>query len=76
MFMYLGDNEMENKEAIGDEIKRSLREVGVLSHIMPTVISQLTAVIVNAAADAAAGVCILTAGESHERHNYVKTRWI
>ena len=43
----------ENKEVIVDEIKRSLREVGVLSHIMPTVISQLTAVIVNAAADAA-----------------------
>lgn len=43
----------ENKELIVDEIKRSLSEVGVLSNIMPTAISQLTAVIVNAAADAA-----------------------
>ena len=43
----------ENKEAMEDEIKRGLSDVGVLPHIMPTVISQLTDVIVNAVADEA-----------------------
>ena len=43
----------ENKEVIVAEIKKSLSEVGVLSHVMPNIISQLTAVVVNAAADAA-----------------------
>lgn len=43
----------ENSEVITEQIKISLGEVGVLSHIMPGVISQLTAVVINAAVDAA-----------------------
>ena len=43
----------ENSEVITEQIKVSLGEVGVLSHIMPGVISQLTAVVINAAVDAA-----------------------
>lgn len=43
----------ENSEVITEQIKVSLSEVGVLSHVMPGVIGELTAVVVNAAVDAA-----------------------
>ena len=43
----------ENSEEITGQIKQSLSEVGVLSHVLPGVISQLTAVVINAAVDAA-----------------------